>query len=68
MLPEDLTEKIFDGQLEWTTDEGSPGMVDFTGSEENRLKSGSAADSYWAMFKDNHVDLIRDCYQKATNE
>ena len=43
-------------------------MVEFTGTGENRLKSGTAADSYWAMFVDDNTDLIRDYYKNATNE
>ena len=67
-FPKILRKLSLGGNLEWSRDEGDPGMVEFTGSGENRLKTGTAADSYWAMFVDDNTDLIRDYYQKATNE
>ena len=67
MIPEDIIEKEFDGDLGWSSVDGSPGMIPFIGNGEIFLEKMSSAATYWAQFVHGKIDLLKDHYQKGTN-
>ena len=67
MIPDDIIESEFGGEIDWGAVEGSPGMVEFTGNAEIFLEEKSPSDTYWSQFHHGDINLLRDHYQTGTN-
>ena len=68
MLPIDVIESTFGGDLQWSEEDGSGGMIEFRGDASISMDNVSASETYWAQFKSGDINLLRDYYLKGTNE
>ena len=68
MIQPDVVAEAFHDDLEWSTDDGELEMINFKGSGDNLLEATSPSEAYWAQFCHTEIDLLRDHYQKGTNE
>ena len=67
MIFEAIVQTAYDNDLEWSENEGSPGMVEFSGNGEIYMEEKSPSDAFWKQFQSRNSNLITEYYQKGTN-
>ena len=68
MLPPNVINTVLCGDLQQSTEEGEVYIEGFKGLGYNMLEARSPSEAYQAQFCHNEIDLLKDHYQKGTNE